>query len=96
MQCLDPDPFLGVNTSVADPDPGSSAFLTPGSGLGKKSGSWIRNEQPGSYFLELRNHRFGLYYLNSLIRIQDGKNSDPGWKKVESGIRKTSRIRNTG
>jgi hypothetical protein len=25
--------------SVADPDPGSDAFLTPGSGMGKKSGS---------------------------------------------------------
>jgi hypothetical protein len=26
-------------TSVADPDPGPCAFLTPGSGMGKKSGS---------------------------------------------------------
>ncbi len=72
--------------SVADPDPGSGAFLTPGSGMGEKSGpgSGIRNEQPGSYFLELRNHFFGLKYLNSLmrirdkrIRIRDGKKSDP-------------------
>jgi hypothetical protein len=39
-------------SSVADPDPGSGAFLTPGSG--------IRDEQPGSYFLELRNHFFCL------------------------------------
>jgi hypothetical protein len=32
--------------------------LTPGSGMGKKSGSGtrIRDEQPGSYFLELRNN----------------------------------------
>ncbi len=52
--------------SVADPDLGSGAFLTPGSG----------------------NHDvfFGLKYLNSL-RIRDGKNSDPGWKKVGSWIR---------
>jgi hypothetical protein len=35
-------------TSVADPDPGSGDFLTPGSG--------IRDEQPRSYFPELRNH----------------------------------------
>jgi hypothetical protein len=28
-----------VSVSVADPDPGSSAFLTPGSGMGRKSGS---------------------------------------------------------
>ncbi len=31
--------LLKTETSVADPDPGSSAFLTPGSGMGKKSGS---------------------------------------------------------
>jgi hypothetical protein len=65
-------------------------FLTPGSGIrdGRKSvsGSGIRDEQPGSCFLELRNHFFllfwGLKYLNSLTRIRD-----PGWKKVGSGIR---------
>jgi hypothetical protein len=64
-------------TSVADPDPGSGAFLTPGSGVGKKSGSGsaIRDEQNGSYFLELRNHFSGLKYLNSLMRIRD---QDPG------------------
>ncbi len=53
------------NTSVADPD----------------SGSWIRDELPGSYFQERgRNHFFGLKYFNSLRRIQN-----PGWKKF--GIR---------
>ncbi len=31
---------------------------------------------------------FGLKYVNSMMRIRDGKNSDPGWKKVGSGIRK--------
>jgi hypothetical protein len=30
------------------------AFLTPGSG--------IRDEQPGSYFLELRNHFFCFFW----------------------------------
>jgi hypothetical protein len=63
--------------------------------MGKKSGSGsgIRDEQPRSYFLELRNHVFGLKYLNSLMRIRDtgsgirdGNNLDPGWKKVGSGI----------
>jgi hypothetical protein len=45
--------------SVADP--GSGAFLTPGSGIKKSvSGSGIGDEQPGSYFLELRNFFFGL------------------------------------
>jgi hypothetical protein len=50
--------------------------------MGRKSasGSGIRDEQPGSYFLELRNHFFG---------IRDGGSSDPGsgMEKVGSGIR---------
>ncbi len=84
--------FRSIITSFADPDPGSGAFwpLDPESGIGKKSGSGsgIRDEQPGSYFLELRNHFFGLKYLNSLIPGSGmEKNSDSG-----SGIEK-SRIR---
>ncbi len=65
-------------------DPGSGAFLTPGSRMGKKSGSGtgIRDKQPGSYYQELRNNFFGLKYLNSLMRIRD-----PGWEKFGSGIR---------
>jgi hypothetical protein len=57
------------------------------------SGSGIRNEQPGSYFLELRNHFFEVKILkffdtNSRLKkfgskIRDGKKSDLG-----SGIRK--------
>jgi hypothetical protein len=56
--------------------------------MGKKSGSesGIRKEKPGSYFLELTNHFFGLKYLNSLMRIRDENNSYPGWKKVGSRI----------
>ncbi len=70
-------------------DPELGAFLTPGSGIrdGRKSasGSGIRDEQPGTNFLELRNHFFaflGLKYLNSLMRIRD-----PGWRQFGSGIR---------
>jgi hypothetical protein len=57
--------------------------------MGRKSASGfgIRDEQPGSNFLELRNHFFGLKYLNSLMRIRDGDSWDPGWIKVGSGIR---------
>jgi len=49
-RALDPDPSLFV--SVADP--------YPGSWMGKisESGIRIRDEQPGSYFQELRNHFF--------------------------------------
>jgi hypothetical protein len=77
-------------SSVADPE--SGAFLTPGSGIRDKSrvGIRIRDKQPGSYFLELRTLFFGLKYLNSLMRIRDGKNSDPGWEKVGSGIGKNN------
>jgi hypothetical protein len=55
--------------------------------MGRKSasGSGIRDEQPGSYFLELRTHFlvfWGLKYLNSLMRIRD-----PGWRQFGSGIR---------
>ncbi len=41
--------------SAADPDPGSGAFLTTGSGIRdeKKSRSRIRDEHPGSIFLNL-------------------------------------------
>jgi hypothetical protein len=54
--------------SVMDPDPGSGAFLTLGSGMGRKSasGSGIRDEQPGSYFLQLRNHFFGFFGVKIL------------------------------
>jgi hypothetical protein len=64
----------------------------PESRMGRKSasGSGIRDEQPGSYFLDLRNPFFLLKYLNSLMRIRDGDSSDP-----ESGMEK-SRIRDPG
>ncbi len=54
---------LIISGSVADPDPGLGTFLTPGSGIrdGRKSASGSGNEQPGSYFLELRNHFFGFF-----------------------------------
>jgi hypothetical protein len=65
--------------------------------MGRKSasGSGIRDEQPGSYFLEIRNN---FLFFRVKIRkffdedpgygIRDGDSSDPGsgWKKVGSGI----------
>ncbi len=84
-------------------DPGLGTFLTPGSGIrdGRKStsGSGIREEQPGSYFLELRNHFFLLFWGVKILTffdqdpgsgIRDGDSSDPG-----SGMEK-SRIRDPG
>ena len=66
-----------VSVSVADPDPGSGAFLTPGSGMGRKSGS-------GTEFVF-----FGLKYFNSLMRIRDPgwRQFGSGMEKVGSGIR---------
>ncbi len=48
----DPDLKLWVKSSVADPDPGSGALLTPGSGIGKKSGFGIKNADHISERLE--------------------------------------------
>jgi hypothetical protein len=67
-------------------DPGLGTFLTPGSG--------IRDEQPGSYFLELRNHFFCFFRVKILKFFNEDPGSgmetvwirDPGWKKVGSGI----------
>jgi hypothetical protein len=49
-----------LDSSVADPDPGSSAFLTPGSGMG-----FFRIPDP-KYFLELRDNFLGKRFYNSL------------------------------
>jgi hypothetical protein len=59
------------------------------------SGSGIRDEQPGSYFLELRNHFFAFLGVKILKFFDEDPGSgmetvrirDPGWKKVGSGIR---------
>jgi len=63
------------------------------------SGSGIRDEQPGSYFLELRNHFFAFWGVKILKFFDE----DPGWRQFGSGIRDgkksdpgcLSRIRNT-
>jgi hypothetical protein len=61
--------------------------LTPGSGIrdGRKSssGSGIRDEEPGSYFLELRNHFFAFFGVKKLKFFDE----DPGWRQFGSGIR---------
>jgi hypothetical protein len=65
--------------------------------MGRKSasGSGIRDEQPGSYFLVLRNHFFGFFGVKILKFFDADPGSgmekvwirDPGWKKVGSGNR---------
>jgi hypothetical protein len=58
--------------------------------MGRKSasGSGIRDEQPGSYFLELRNH----FLWVKIFKFFD---ADPGWRQFGSGMEK-SRIRDPG
>jgi hypothetical protein len=79
-------------------DPVPFLPLDPGSGMGRKSGSGsgIRDEQPGSYFPELRNSFFGFFGVKILkfFDVDPGSGMetvrirDPGWKKVGSGSRK--------
>jgi hypothetical protein len=61
----------------------------------RKSASGSGMKQPGSYFLELRNHSFGFFGVKILEFFDTDPGSgtetvrirDPGWKKVGSGIR---------
>jgi hypothetical protein len=57
--------------------------LNPGSGIGRKSASGIRDEQPGSYFSELRNHFFGFFGVKILKFFDE----DPGSGMEKSQIR---------
>ncbi len=72
--------FFYIKNSAANP--GSGAFLIPGSGMGKTlgSGSGIGSgmNEP-DHISESLETIFGLKYLNSLMRIRD-----PGWKKFGS------------
>jgi hypothetical protein len=61
--------------------------------MGRKSasGSGIRDEQPGSYFKELRNNFFDFFGVELLKFFEDPGSGmetvrirDPGWKKVGS------------
>jgi hypothetical protein len=79
---VDPDPQSGIGC-LFDP-----WIRDPGFGMGRKSASraGIRDEQPGSYFLELRNHFFGFFGVKILKFFDE----DPG-----SGM-ETVRIRVSG
>jgi hypothetical protein len=58
-------------SNVADPDPGSGTFLTPGYGIRDRKiyGSGIWDKHPGSNFQELSNSFLGYNYkyLNFLL-----------------------------
>jgi hypothetical protein len=65
-----------LRTSVADPDPGNGAFLTPASGRGKKSGSRYMMNIP-DHISESFETIFWLKILKFFTRIRD-----LGWKKI--------------
>jgi hypothetical protein len=48
------------------------------------SGSGIRDEQPGSYFLELRNNFLAFFG----VKIRKFFDEDPGWRQLGSGMEK--------
>jgi hypothetical protein len=54
--------------SVADPDPGSCAFLTPGPGSGIRNRFFPdpRSRIPTPYFLEISDKFLGKKFYNSL------------------------------
>jgi hypothetical protein len=79
-------------SSAADPDPGSSAFLTPGSGMGKKSGFGSGMYNP-DHISECLETILGLKYLNSLMRIRVGKKSDPDSGSATLPVRMVSKRR---
>ncbi len=71
-----------VAGSVTDPDPGSDAFLTPGSG---KLG-WVKNSGSGSGMNNL-NHIFESLETNCLgLKYFKFFDAHPGRKKFGSGI----------
>jgi hypothetical protein len=58
--------FFLDQTSVADPDPGSGAFLTPGSGMGFFRIPDLGSRIPRPYFEEFFDNFFGKKFYNSL------------------------------
>jgi hypothetical protein len=68
----EPDPHLRLK----DPDPGGPKTCGSGIRNGQKVRIRIRDEKPGSYFLELRNHSLGFKYLKGLSHEIDFKNFD--------------------
>jgi hypothetical protein len=86
--------FCGENQCCGS---GSGAFLTPKSGMGKKSGSGSGINNPDHISDCLKNNFLvNIPYLPVLFDV------DPGWKKIVSGMKKNrirdkhQRIRNTG
>ncbi len=73
---------LLLDTCVADPDLGSSAFYAPGSGMGKKSGSGSGINNPDHISESLET-----IFWTKILKFFKFFDADPGWKKFGSGMR---------
>jgi hypothetical protein len=67
------------NSCVADPDPGSGAFLTPGSGSWDPG--WVKNQDPAQIIFPRASKPI---FVDNILKFFD---AGPGWKEFESGIR---------
>jgi hypothetical protein len=72
----------GLLCSVADPDPGFGAFLTPGSGMGKKFRN--RDDNPDHISESLET----IFWVKILKFFDaDPGPRNPGWKKSDPGCK---------
>jgi hypothetical protein len=83
-------PFTSPESSIADPNPESGAFLTPGSGMGEKSRS---GSESGMNILEHISESLETMFWVKILKFFDacsdpgsGNLFDPGWKKFGSEI----------
>jgi hypothetical protein len=66
---------------VADPDPGSAAFLAPGSGMGKKSRFGVREN-----ILDYISESFvTIFWVKNTSIPSQLSDPNPGWKNPDTG-----------
>jgi hypothetical protein len=94
LRINDPGSKIGCLFDPWIRDPGwEKVIIRIRDGRKSASGSGIRDEQPGSYFLELRNHFFAFLGVKILkffekdpgSRMETVRIRDPGWKKLDPG-----------
>ncbi len=85
--------FYRLFCSVADPDPGSGAFLTPGSRMGRKSASGSRMNNPNHIFYSLETTFFGCFGVKILKFFDADPGSGMETDRIPDG---KSRIRDPG
>ncbi len=76
--------LTSVQFSFADPDPGSGAFLTPGSGI--RVPGWIKKKTGSGSGMNNQDHISESLEKIFGVKILKFFYADPGWKKFGSGI----------